>query len=297
MHRSGGVIAAIGAYVMWGTLPIYWKTLEHVSAPEILCHRMVWSLIFTFLLVICMKRWRDFLGRFKDKKVVTRVFLTGCLLAGNWLIYIWAVNSGHILEASLGYYINPLVAICLAVVVLKERLRPGQYCAIAIAAAGVLYLTVSYGQFPWIALSLACSFAVYGILHKTTDIPALEGLGMETVPLFLPASGVLFYLSSTGEGTFTGSGTSTSILLVFTGVATSVPLLLFGYAAKKIPFSLLGLLQYIAPTISFFIGIFVYSENFPKERMVGFSLVWIALAVYLGEGWLVKIKHKKQSLS
>lgn len=297
MNRGSGVTAAVCAYVLWGMLPIFWKSIEQVPAPEILCHRMVWSLIFTFLLIIGMGRWKGFVKRFQDKKSVARITLSGGLLAGNWLIYIWAVNNGHILEASLGYFINPLVAILLAVGLLGERLRFGQYFALLFAFAGVMYLTFSYGQFPWIALSLAFSFAIYGVLHKTTDIPALEGLGMETVPLFIPAFSVLLYLGNTGDGNFGVSGLSTSILLILTGIATSVPLLLFGFAAKKIDFSLLGLLQYIAPTINFFLGLFMYGEHFSMQRLIGFSLVWVALIIYLLEGWVKRNQRRNLALT
>ncbi len=297
MNKSAGMIAAIAAYVLWGLLPVYWKLLEAVPAPEILCHRMVWSLVFTFFLVISLGKWRGFLARFKDRKTVLRVTLSGTLLAVNWLIYIWAVNNGHIIETSLGYYINPLVAVVLAVVVLGEKLRLGQCVALLSAVAGVIYLTVSYGQFPWIALSLAFSFAIYGLLHKTTSIPALEGLGMETVPLFLVAFGYLIYLDQNVGSSFIHDGLSVSLLLVLTGAATSIPLLLFGFAAKNIPFSTLGLLQYIAPTIGVLLGVFVYGEDFSQERMFGFSLVWFGLAIYLCEGWFKRYQLKRQKLA
>lgn len=296
LNKSLAVFAAVVAYVCWGLLPLFWKAMSNVSAGQILCHRMVWSLVATGLFILLLNKWRGFLRYFKDRKIIARVFFAGGLLAINWLIYIWAVNSGHLIEASLGYYINPLVSVLMGVLILGERLRVGQSIALLFAAFGVGYLTFLYGQFPWIALSLAFTFAIYGLLHKTTNIPVLEGLGLETVPLFLPALGFLLFMEGSGEGAFLHEGSRTTILLMLTGLVTSIPLLLFGYAAKNISLTLLGLLQYIAPTINFLLGIFLYNENFPAERLVGFALVWIALVIYLCEGWLKKYQSKKRVL-
>lgn len=291
-----GITAAVAAYGCWGFLPIFWKLLEEVPAPEILCHRMIWSLFLTMACIVTLGKLQIILQHLRCWRTVLRITVSASLLAVNWLIYIWAVNSGHIVETSLGYFINPLVAVAMAVIILGESLRFGQYFALLFAIAGVIYLTFSYGQFPWIALSLAITFALYGLLHKTTSLPALEGLALETLPLFLPAAAYLFFLDQVGDAAFLRDGLSPSVLLILTGAATSVPLLLFGFAAKNIPFSVLGLLQYIAPSINFFIGIFMYHEPFPPERLIGFILVWTALAIYLLENWMQRKRQETHGI-
>lgn len=296
MNKTNGTISAAFAYILWGLLPIYWKALEQVPAQEILCHRVIWSMFFTLLLILGLKKRRTFTEHFRSGKTMLQVTLSGSLLAVNWLIYIWAVNSGHLVETSLGYFINPLVAVMLAVAILGERLRKGQILAVFIAFLGVLYLTWSYGRVPWIALSLAMSFGLYGLMHKLTKLGTIEGLALETVPVFVPAFGFLLYLEHSKTAAFLTGGTEVSLLLVLTGVATSVPLLFFGYAAKNIELSRLGLLQYIAPSINFVLGLVVYHEYFPADRFIGFALVWSALLVYVLEGRIIKYRLKKQPL-
>jgi chloramphenicol-sensitive protein RarD len=296
MNQSRGSLSAACAYIIWGLLPIYWKALEQVPAKEILCHRVIWSMGFTLLLILVLNRGRLFFDHLRSRKTMLRVTVSGCLLAVNWLIYIWAVNSGHLVETSLGYFINPLIAVLLAVFILGERLRKGQVLAVCIAFLGVVYLTWSYGRVPWIALSLAISFGLYGLMHKLTRLGTVEGLALETVPVFLPALGFLLFLEHNQSAAFLADGPAVSLLLAFTGVATSIPLLLFGYAAKNIELSRLGLLQYISPSINFVLGLAVYHEYFPADRFIGFSLVWTALLVYVLEGRIVKYRLKKQPL-
>ncbi len=284
MSYDRGVASATGAFVMWGLLPIYWKMLDTVPAYEILCHRMAWSLILTFALLVVTAKLDDFFQLFKMRRQFLYFLLTAVILSINWLIYIWAVNSGFIIEASLGYFINPLVSVCFGVLILKEKIRPVQWLSIAIAALGVAYLTWLYGNIPWIALSLAATFACYGLLRKITTVPALEGLCLETAILFVPAVAVLLYFEFNGTAALFHGGTMQSVLLAGTGLATTVPLYLFCYAAQLIPLYLIGLLQYLAPTINLFVGIFIYHEAFPMERMIGFAIIWVALAVFIWEG-------------
>jgi chloramphenicol-sensitive protein RarD len=296
MSYNRGVAAATASFVMWGLLPIYWKLLNTVPASEILCHRMVWSLMVTAVLLGVMGKLGGFMALFREQKQLRYFLITAVLLSVNWLIYIWAVNSDHILEASLGYFINPLFSVCLGVVFFKEKIRPVQWCSIALALIGVTYLTWLYGEVPWIALSLASTFACYGLLHKKTTVPALEGLCLETSILFLPACGFLLFWEIEGSGSFLQGSFSQFMLLVGTGVATTVPLLCFCYAAQKIQLYLVGLLQYLAPTINVFVGIFLYREPFPIERMFGFSIIWVALALFIWDGLVRQIRARRSGL-
>lgn len=273
---------------MWGLLPIYWKALQNVPAKEIVSHRMVWSLVFVVLLLAAKRQWRWLAGVAKQPATLLIVFAAGCILAVNWLVYVWAVNAGNVVETSLGYFINPLVSVLLGVVFFHERLRLGQWLAVATAALGVLYLTLQYGRLPWIALSLAFSFGIYGASKKITPLAALEGLSLETALLFLPALFYLLFLEGQGDGSFGHLSATTTLLLALTGVATGLPLLLFAAATRLIPLSMVGILQYIAPTINFLLGIFVYNESFDRHRMIGFSLIWAALLIYSIEGGIFR---------
>jgi len=291
-----GIAAAAGAYFFWGLLPVYWKLLAVVSPYEILAHRMVWSLLLTLVILVACGRLNKLLVLFTDKKAIGSYALSSSLLGVNWLIYIWAVNNGFIIEASLGYYINPLVTVGMAVLFLKERLRAGQVGALFIAAFGVAYLTFVYGRFPWIALSLALSFAIYGLLHKKTRVAPVEGLCFETVMFFVPGVAILVVREMDGAGAFLHGGVGLAALLAGTGVVTTIPLLLFAYAAQKIPLSLLGILQYSAPTLNLLLGIFVYHEGFPQSRLVGFALVGSALLLFLLEGVFFRARLRRLSL-
>ncbi len=281
-----GILYAAAAYLLWGLLPIYWKILQEVPAIEVLSHRMAWSLVFVGLLLAYRHNWGWLRPSLRNKRIVLTFLVTAVVLSINWFIYIWAVQNGHIVETSLGYFINPLVNVLLGVVFLKERLRPAQLVAIMLAVGGVLYLTLSYGAFPWIALSLAFSFGLYGLLRKTAALPSTEGLFLETALMFLPAVLFLLYRQWQGTAAFGNQGTLTTALLIFSGVATGLPLLLFGFGARLITLTNLGLLQYIAPTIQFLIGVLIYGEDFGPARVIGFTIIWIALAVYTAESLL-----------
>ncbi len=277
-----GVLYALGAYGLWGLFPLYWKLLGHVPALEILTHRMVWSLVFLLAVLAVQRRW-TWVGRV-GWRTAGLYLLTATVLAWNWYLYIWAVNAGFVVETSLGYFINPLISVVLGVVFLSERMRTGQWLAVGVAAAGVAWLTWQYGSPPWIALTLAGSFALYGLLRKQAPLPSLEGLSMETGLLFLPALGYLLWLQANGEASFLSNGSLTMGLLLGAGVATAVPLLLFGLAAHRIRLSTLGLTQYLAPTIQFLLGVFLYREPFGRADLVGFGLIWTALLIYSVEG-------------
>ena len=287
-HR--GIEAGAASFVMWGLLPIYWKLMASVPAYEILCHRMTWSLLVTLALLAVSGKLDGFISLFRQRGKFLYFLLTAVILSVNWLIYIWAVNTGYIIEASLGYFINPLVSVCFGVLFLKERIRPLQWISIFLAFVAVCYLTTLYGSFPWIALSLAATFACYGLLRKITPVPALEGLCLETAILFVPALLVLLVLEVRGGGAFLHAPASIKLLLAGSGIVTSVPLLLFCYAAQKIPLYLLGILQYLAPTISLSVGIVLYHESFPPERMAGFAMIWLALAIFVWEGLTHQLK-------
>jgi len=297
MEGNKGLVAAVGAFTLWGLLPLYLKTLSSAVPLEILCHRITWSTVVTVVLLVLWKKSGNLLAVFSEKKIILRFVLTSLLLSLNWLTYIWAVNSGFIVEASLGYYINPLVNVLLGVLFLQERLRIPQWIAVFFAFLGVCYLTFGYGHFPWIAIVLAFSFGLYGLLRKTASLPSLEGLCLETTILFLPALFFLIFLASQGASDFTHQDSTGRLLLAGTGIITSLPLLLFGFAAHRMPLSTLGIVQYLAPSIQLGIGLFVYNESFPKEQMIGFSLVWCGILIYVLDSILLRLGRKRIQLA
>lgn len=288
MHK--GAVAAFSAYALWGLFPLYWKAIQNVSPLEIIAHRMVWSFVFVLGLLL-VTRQLPTLGRALRHPRSLLIFLASALLLSvNWFIYVWGVNNGHIVDTSLGYFINPLISVLLGVVFLKERLRLGQAAAVALALGGVVYLTLSYGVVLWIALSLALSFGLYGLLRKIAPQEALVGLSLETLLLCGPALIYLVVLEVNQTAAFGHRDLSTSLLLAFTGVATGLPLLLFGYGARRVTLITLGILQYIAPTLQFLLGVLVYGEAFTPARLLGFSLIWVALAVYTLEAYW-RLRH------
>ncbi|MCU0486932.1 MAG: EamA family transporter RarD [Anaerolineales bacterium] len=291
-----GILAGIGAYLMWGLFPLYWKQLSDVPALEILAHRMTWSLVFMVLILAIGRDWAWLKPAIQDRRVLLIYLAAAALLSVNWFTYIWAVNAGFVVESSLGYFINPLVSTLFGVIFLKEHLRRGQLLAVALAFAGVLYLTVSYGSLPWIALVLSTTFATYGLIKKTAPLGSVHGFTLETIALFLPALGYLLLLASQGTGAFGNSDPQTTMLLALAGPVTSIPLLLFGLAARSIPLSMVGFLQYIAPTLQFLLGVLVYQEPFPPARLVGFSIIWAALAIYTLESILFNRRRVAQNL-
>jgi len=281
---KGGTLAAFAAYFLWGILPVYWKALEHLSAPEIFVHRIIWSLVVLVGFLALTRNW-DWLRRARrEPRLLLPLVLTAALVTVNWLTYLWANNTGHIVEASLGYFINPLVNVLLGVLFLRERPRSVQWTAVGLAAVGVTFLTISYGRLPWIALTLALSFGFYWLIRKTTTLASAEGLTVEMALLFVPALVYLGVLTAQGATSFAGSGPLTTVLLVMSGFATTIPMVLFTYGARQVTLTTLGLLQYIAPTLQFLLGAFVYGEGFRQDQMVGFGLIWVALALYSVEG-------------
>ena len=279
-----GIIYTLGAYILWGVLPIYWKLLDHVEPMEVLAHRIIWSFIFMIVLLAATKQFRSFFEAcrkmFIQRKEFVGMFLASLLISTNWLVFIWAVANDYVLQASLGYYINPLVSIFLGVIVLREKLTTRQVIAFILCIIGVGYLTFSAGVFPWISLVLAFTFALYGLLKKKIDISAAHGLAFETMLVWPLAAGYLFFLPvQTFSLSFVPS--ITDLLLIGTGFATAVPLLLFAKGAKSIPLSLVGILQFINPTMIFFISIFVFHEPFSKEKFIAFLFIWSALFLYL----------------
>jgi len=287
-----GILAGIGACTLWGLFPIYWRLLEQDPAIEILAHRMVWSLLFVAAILTLQKDWRWLGAVLRNRRTMVIYTLAAILLSVNWYTYIWAINAGYVVEASLGYFITPLVNFLLGVIFLGEKFRGGQVAAVILAGFGVVYLTVTYGSLPWIALVLAFSFGMYGLIKKTAPLESMHGFSLETMVLFLPALAYLFYRNASGVGAFGHQGLLITLLLVLAGPVTSIPLLLFGYAARKIPLSMLGFIQYILPTLQFGLGVFVYLEPFPKARLVGFCIIWLALLVYSLEGVLFTRKQK-----
>lgn len=283
-----GVLYGIGAYLIWGFFPLYLKALQAVPAIQIMFHRVVWSFLLFAALILIRKEWGKLKAAVSGAKILGVYIFSAGLLATNWLVYVWGVNTGHVVETSLGYFINPLVSVALGVVFLRERLRPMQWVPIGLVAVGVLYLTVQYGALPWIALALAFTFGMYGLLKKISPLGALNGLTLETAILFLPAVGYLFYVESQGNGSFGHTGWEPTLLLALSGVVTSVPLLMFATAVRSIPLSMMGLLQYIAPTGQFLLGVLVFGEPFTKVRLVGFGIIWFALLIFTLEGYMVR---------
>ena len=281
-----GIVSAALAFFLWGVFPLYFHALAAIAPTEILAHRVLWSLIFLAVVLAVRGQW-GWLGALRGQpRVIASFAASAVLLSANWLLYIWAVNSGHVIEGSLGYFINPLFNVMLGYLVLKERLRPLQWAAIAVAGAGVLWLTWQAGHMPWIALLLAASFGGYGLLRKTAALGALEGLSFETMLLFPFALAYIVWLSLHGGSDFAHAPASTRWLLAAAGPITAIPLLLFAHGARRIPLSVLGLLQYIGPTLQLALGVYVFHEAFTPARLAGFALVWTALAVYAGEGML-----------
>ncbi|MFE0188218.1 EamA family transporter RarD [Streptomyces sp. NPDC058989] len=281
-HRAdqrAGLAYGIAAYTMWGLLPLYWHLLDAVAPSEILAHRMVWSLPVAVVILAVLRRWSWIGPLLRQPKRLGLVLVCALVISVNWFLYIWAVNAGHVLEASLGYFINPLVSIAFGVLVLRERLRPLQWTAVGVGALAVVVMTVAYGKVPWIALGLALSFATYGLVKKGIKLDGIEGFSAETAMQLLPALGFLIYLGAQGQSSFVGGGVGQALLLLACGVATAVPLICFGASAMRLPLTVIGMLQYLAPTFQFVLGLLVFHEEMPPERWAGFALVWVALVV------------------
>ncbi|MFE9173151.1 EamA family transporter RarD [Streptomyces kebangsaanensis] len=283
-ERHTGMLNGIAAYGMWGLVPLFWPLLKPAGAVEILAQRMVWSLVFVAAALLVVRRWAWVGELLRQPRRLGLVVVAAAVITVNWGVYIWSVNSGHVVEASLGYFINPLVTIAMGVLLLKERLRPVQWTAVGVGAAAVVVLTIGYGRPPWISLCLAFSFATYGLVKKKVNLGGVESLAAETAVQFLPALTYLLWLSAQGRSTFAAEGAGHAALLAATGIVTALPMVCFGAAAIRVPLSTLGLLQYLAPVFQFLLGVVYFHESMPAERWAGFALVWLALTLLTWDG-------------
>ncbi|MCM3743629.1 EamA family transporter RarD [Sporosarcina luteola] len=279
-----GVLWVVGAFLFWGVMPIYWKHLEHVQSDEILTGRIVWAFVSTVLVVLLMKNGKELITDIKElwksQSQFWGLFIATVLITANWFTYIWAVNHNYIVQTSLGYYINPLVSVLLGIFFLKERLSTSQIVAFLLAFTGVIILTVSYGKFPWIALCLAFTFAIYGFIKKNIKLDALRGLAIETLFITPFAVGYYIFLFIKGQAVFLHADVKTDILLILTGIATALPLVMYAQGVRMIPLYVAGFIQYIAPTLMLFLGVVVYKESFGGIELLSFSLIWSALLLF-----------------
>ncbi|HEY2800270.1 MAG TPA: EamA family transporter RarD [Chthoniobacterales bacterium] len=279
-HERSALVAGIAAFAMWGLVPVYWKLLQSVPALEILAHRFVWTWVFIAVLLSWHGRWPELLGTIRSPRMRAFCIAGGLAIATNWFFFIWAVNSGHVLETSLGYFMTPLVNMLFGAVFLRERLNRVQLASVLLATGAVVYLTIDLGRPPWVALVLCSSFGLYGLFRKVSGAGPLAGLFLETTLILPIALGYLAFLVAKGGGHFRFTTPSLSGLLITTGIVTGVPLLWFAHAARHLRLTTLGFLQYLAPSGTFFLGVFVYDETFRRAQIVTFGLIWVALAFY-----------------
>ena len=279
-----GLVAGAAAFTIWGLFPLYLHPLRAVPATQIIAHRITWSCLFILLWMLWRSELKSLNGIFMRPPLLGRLLITALLISGNWLVYVWGVSHGHIVDTSLGYYINPLINVVLGIFVLRERLNPVQWLAVSLAAVAVAYLTFEAGRVPWIALTLAFSFSLYGLLRKVISVEALPGLATETILLLPLAAGYLLWCENSGSGAFGHAGGDITGLLVGSGLVTAVPLFLFAYAARLLPYSTVGVLQYIGPSLQLLCGVLIFHERFNGARAAGFVLIWIALAIYAVDG-------------
>lgn len=275
-----GVLYGATAYAMWGLFPLYWPLLKPSGAVEILAHRMAWSLVAVLVILAIRRHWSWIRAMLRQPRKLALLALAATVISINWGVYIYGVNTGHVVESALGYFITPLINVLFGVVLFRERLRRWQWAAVGLGAVAVVILTVDYGRVPWIALALACSFGTYNLVKKTAGVDALESLTVETLVLLLPALGYLGFLQATGAATFGRLGVGHALLLAGAGVITAIPLLFFGAAAIRVPLSTMGLLQYIAPILQFLCGVLIAHETMPASRWAGFTIVWLALVIF-----------------
>jgi chloramphenicol-sensitive protein RarD len=282
-NDTSGLVAGIAAFVTWGIVPVYWKLLRLVPAGEILAHRFVWTCIFMVLLLSWQTRWGDVAGILRSRRTALFCAASGIAIAVNWFVFIWAVNAGRVLETSLGYFMTPLVNVLFGAIFLRERLTRAQLFSVLLATGAVLYLTLGFGRLPWVALTLCFSFGLYGLLRKVSGAAPIPGLFLETTMIVPLAVGWLFYIGRTHGAHFGSGSLGLSLLLVSTGIVTGVPLLWFAHAARHLRLTTLGFLQYLAPSCTFFLGVFVFHEPFRRAQMVTFALIWIALVIFTAD--------------
>ncbi len=287
-QQTNGLWYGVVCYAIWGWVPLYWKFLQEIPALQLICHRIVWSCAVLIVLIAISRDWNALWKAARSPRVTGIYTAAAIAVAINWFIYVWAVNAGFIVQTALGYFINPLVSVLLGVLVFRERLRAGQWTAIGLAAAGVLYLTVVYGSLPWIALGLALSFGTYGLLKKLAPLGAVQGLTLETSILFVPAALYLIHAYRSGPVGFLHETTFRNLLMIGAGPLTTIPLLLFAAAVTRLPLSMMGMLQFLNPTLQFLIGVLVYKEPFNRAQFLGFALVWAALVIFAAEGYVTR---------
>lgn len=292
---SKGFWHTAAAYALWGVLPLYWKMMENIPAGEILAHRILWSFVFVFLIVVLKGRLSEFLKIASKREVLPALFLSSLLISANWFIYIWAVNHNRVIETSLGYYINPLISVILGMAILREKLNLTQWIAVLLAAAGVAVLALEYGKIPWIAVSLALTFGFYGLVKKLAPVDAITGLACETAVVTPVAFIYLLILQGQGSGTLGHASAVLAFCLVASGVATTLPLLWFAQGAKRIPLSMLGFVQYLSPTISLLLGVFWFKEPFAKTHIVSFAFIWCAIGLYTVSRFRFKMHLNKKA--
>lgn len=288
MKQHQGLIYAICAYTFWGLVPIFWKEIDQIGSFEIIGHRMVWSCFIALSLIVLLGQWREFVALFSQGRVLLRSAIAACFIVSNWFVFIWAVTNEHMVQISLGYFINPLISVILGVLLFGDKFRRGQLIPLSIMLIGVLYLVVRQGELPWIALFLAFTFAFYSAIKKTVKLPAVQGMAIETGAFLLPAFGYLVFIGYQGQGAF-GAELNVSTLLSMAGFFTIVPLLLFAAAAKRSSMTVLGMTQYIGPSLQLLIGVFIYKETFGQSELIAFCCIWFALALYSVD----QIKHQK----
>lgn len=286
--KNKGVLFALAAYILWGFFPLYFKAIQQVSALQILAHRIAWGFVFALAVVLVLRQWKEFRASVFNRRTFLIYAGASVVLGINWFTYVWAVITNHVVESSLGYFINPIVSVLLGVIFLRERLRTFQWVAIAMVTAGVVYLTITFGQLPWISLVLAVTFGFYGLLKKIAPLGALHGITLETAVLTIPSLAYLFIVNANGTGTFGHSTPLLDFLLVLSGPVTAIPLLLFATGARRIPLTTIGLLQYIAPTLQFLLGVLVFHEPFDQSRLIGFMIIWLALVLFSVENLLAR---------
>jgi chloramphenicol-sensitive protein RarD len=291
-HRAG-LAYGLSAYLLWGFLPLYFKAIDHVDATEIVAHRIVWSLLFLAGLLTLFRRWAAIRTAFAAPRVLLTLTATAALIGANWVIWVWAVNNGHVLAGSLGYYLNPLVNVLFGTILLKEKLSRAQLGAVLLAGVGVAVLATGAGSALWISLSLALTFATYGFLRKVVTVEALEGLSIETA-LLAPLALAWIWWMNQGDGGGLGFDTATTLMLALSGAVTAVPLLLFTEAARRLPYSLLGFLQYIAPSLQFLLAVLVFGEVLTTAHVIAFGAIWTALAIFSADGWRRAAQARRQ---
>ena len=289
---NSGVAFSLGAYLIWGVLPLYLHQLASVSAPEVLAHRIVWSLATVTVLLALRRGLRPLMAQLRQPRLVWPFLLSALMISCNWMLYIWSIDSGHVVDASLGYFINPLVNVLAGALFFRERLRRLQKLSLVVAAAGVAYLTWQAGHPPWIGLALATTFSAYGLIRKTAALGAVDGFWLETATLAPFALAYAVWLGGRGELALLHADTRTVLLLLCAGPVTTLPLLFYAAGARRLPFSLLGVLQYVSPTLQWLIGITVFHEAFDLHKGIGFAAIWLALLIYLAQGFTLPVQSK-----